>query len=194
MINLMTVEDRGRLRRDYRRRLFVFGASLFFFVGLMILTVLVSFYLFLRWQSESLIADDLNRSAAFGNSVGQTTPSDAETAQQAEDLEAWAVWAQRLQSGPEPVDRAWQVIGRLSVDRPAALYLSRLTWQPAESADAAPVLQVAGRAATRGDLLKFVEQLESDPTFARVESPISNLIKERDLDFTLELVVNASMR
>ncbi len=47
------------------------------------------------------------------------------------------------------------------------------------------VAELSGRASTRDDFLEYVRQLRAHPSFDGVASPVSNLLKERDVVFTL---------
>jgi hypothetical protein len=53
-------------------------------------------------------------------------------------------------------------------------------------------ITLAGIAARRGDLASFRDTLSTDPQYRTVELPISNLIKERDLLFSIELTLASS--
>lgn len=46
-----------------------------------------------------------------------------------------------------------------------------------------------GFAPTRQGLLRFLENLEADPRVARVSSPVANLIRETDIDFTVAITL-----
>ena len=48
-------------------------------------------------------------------------------------------------------------------------------------------LELSGVAVTRQSLLAFVSSLETEPLFSHVESPITNLVKERDIKYTIHV-------
>ena len=50
-------------------------------------------------------------------------------------------------------------------------------------------VSLRGKARNREILLNFVHELAEDPFFAKVESPISNLISSSDIPFTLSLEI-----
>lgn len=50
-------------------------------------------------------------------------------------------------------------------------------------------ISLSGVATTREDLANFRDRLESDVRFAKVDLPISNLIKDRDLLFSMSLII-----
>ncbi len=180
MVNLMLKEDVRRLRGDYRRRLFVFGASLLFAVGIMMLIILASFWLFVRWHNWRL---------SFSELPHLSPADDAATTQRLAELVAWETRAKQLQASSPPPTAAWAVLARISRLKPSAVVVSHLDWE-AEAAGGAR-LAMRGRATSRADLLDFVDRLEAENYFDSVESPISNLIKDRDLDFSLALIIKA---
>ncbi len=53
-------------------------------------------------------------------------------------------------------------------------------------------ITVSGVARTRQELADFKDVLSTDGAFSRVELPISNLIKEKDLLFSMQLIVSTS--
>lgn len=52
------------------------------------------------------------------------------------------------------------------------------------------VLAIGGIANTRDALVSFVDRLEASGLFKKVDLPISNLAKDKDIDFTVELTVD----
>ena len=48
-----------------------------------------------------------------------------------------------------------------------------------------------GWANQREDLLRFQKSLEENPFFAEVETPLANLVKEKDIDFSFTLQLNS---
>lgn len=53
--------------------------------------------------------------------------------------------------------------------------------------DSGIAVQIGGMAASRATLLGFVNSLEASKLFSSVSSPLSNLVKEHDLQFTVTL-------
>lgn len=50
---------------------------------------------------------------------------------------------------------------------------------------------LSGRAGARNDLIKFIERIETSDFVDKVNSPISNLLEDRDIDFTLSFTVHS---
>lgn len=57
-----------------------------------------------------------------------------------------------------------------------------------------PTIKLAGLANTREDLARFRDAVTADKRFAKVDLPISNLIKEKDLLFSMEIALATSTR
>jgi hypothetical protein len=58
--------------------------------------------------------------------------------------------------------------------------------------DSTPVLVLSGVAATRQDLARFRDVLDQDTRFVAVDLPISNLIRDKDLLFSMEIEIATS--
>ena len=65
---------------------------------------------------------------------------------------------------------------------PAGVSIALITYTPAESR-----ATVAGLAATRSELLKFIDLLKKSPGIKTVTSPVSNIIQEEDISFSLAI-------
>jgi hypothetical protein len=58
--------------------------------------------------------------------------------------------------------------------------------------DSTPGLVLAGVASTRQELARFRDEITQDSRFATVNLPISNLIKDKDLIFSMEISIATS--
>ncbi len=58
------------------------------------------------------------------------------------------------------------------------------------STDASSTIAISGVAASRSDLIVFVDDLKKQKEFASVDLPVSNLAKESDVKFTINLKGN----
>ncbi len=70
--------------------------------------------------------------------------------------------------------------------------LSSLTYE--RQTETAATLRLHGIAATRGDLLTFITSLQAEPFFAVIDSPVSNLIRDRGATFSLSITLNFTKR
>lgn len=55
--------------------------------------------------------------------------------------------------------------------------------------NAEPILFIGGVATTRENLVSFVSRLEQSDLFSEVNLPISNLAKDRNIDFSIEIKI-----
>lgn len=60
-----------------------------------------------------------------------------------------------------------------------------------ERREGSPLLKISGVAASRQTLLRFIDGLRADSFFAAVESPVTNLIKVQNVNFTLTLTLSS---
>ena len=69
---------------------------------------------------------------------------------------------------------------------PSGIYLTNFSYQTTDNQ-----IALNGWANWRENLIDFQESLEEDALFKEIEAPLSNLIKQRDIDFsfTLKLVL-----
>ena len=63
---------------------------------------------------------------------------------------------------------------------PSGVYLTNLSYQK----DAVQI-QLNGRADSRENFLLFQKTLKKNPLFTGINSPLSNLVKQKQIDFTL---------
>lgn len=54
-------------------------------------------------------------------------------------------------------------------------------------------LSITGFAANRASFLDFKNSLENDPLFTNIESPVGNILKQKDIDFTLRITLNTEV-
>ncbi|MEK7650836.1 MAG: hypothetical protein AAB364_03160 [Patescibacteria group bacterium] len=176
MINLLTPATKLQLRQEIRhRRLVVAG---FIILALLIVALILG----------SLILWQLHRET---NALATTSsePDAAALARQAtkQELQAASADLQAIKSLPPRA--ALTALWRATLaSQPASVALAGWRWQAGAGTESA-TLEIAGQAATRAGLLQFIETLKRDERFANVESPVSNLIRSKDIDFTLKLTL-----
>lgn len=80
---------------------------------------------------------------------------------------------------PEP---AASYLTAVRTHTPANVSITRLSFSRKDN-----TVEVQGAAETREDFLRFVAALHTDPLFQEISSPISNILKERKLTFTVSI-------
>lgn len=76
---------------------------------------------------------------------------------------------------------------------PAGIRLENISIQPqatTKKETARITMNISGHAPTRDNVIKIKEGLENSIYFDEVESPLSNLVKAADIDFTFSAIIN----
>lgn len=176
MINLLPQEQIKQVEENYHeRRSNVIGVLVLAWLVILAL-VLASGYLLARAERVSLakqlaVEEDLQKSSHREN-----------------DLSGLATLATRLktvQAAETARTLPFEVIQRLITEKPSGLKIKE--FDLARSPDNRVTVKLAGSADLRQKLLSFLDQLNQDAAFTKVDSPVSNLIKERNFDFFLSL-------
>ncbi len=177
MINLLTKEGQEKLLREYRRRRLVvacFLLSVIWLAGLVTVGALV--YQIHQKQTET--DEALNRVALEPNANAGTQDSLQET-------NADIATLKKSGTSRPALAELWQSVLK---DKPNSVKITDWRWG-IDTKTKVTKLELVGRSSTRQALLDFIEKLKQNKTFTTVDSPISNLIKNRDLDFTITLTI-----
>lgn len=177
MINLLLPEDQNAARTEYRRRVLAVAGTLALAFLLIIFIIAGSLYWFIRFrQAEAGQAlETAKRELAVDN-----------LDQLASDIKATNDKLKRLRADPDLKAPPSEIIARLVQSR-GRVILQKITYL---ARSGAPVMvSLAGKAPTRQEFLSYLEILQNDPLLAQVDSPVKNLIQEKNLSFTLELTL-----
>ena len=176
MINLIPYNEKVRLVSAYQKRfaavfLCFTAATLFIGTILLIPTYRLAMEKTTEINKSIKIAQTLSASRAEGN------PEFAvKEVQKKLDLFA----SQKKKA-------AWtQLVASIVADRPEGMQLSGFTYLAGKRS-----IEIRGRASDRDALLDFVRALEKEIAFEKVTVPVSSFVKERDLDFSIEIMVKA---
>ncbi|MEK7662255.1 MAG: hypothetical protein AAB355_02025 [Patescibacteria group bacterium] len=77
-----------------------------------------------------------------------------------------------------------EIVSLIISARGAGVYIKNMIY---ESRGNTSKIDVFGTAKTRDALIAFVERVKKEKKFSEVYSPISNLVKEKDIDFTVQI-------
>jgi len=75
----------------------------------------------------------------------------------------------------------------VTLKKPAGVVILNFSYTP--SSDSAPTIDITGTAGTRIDLSNFVSVLRSDNAFSTVDVPIEDFAKEKDISFTMKIIL-----
>ncbi len=181
MINLLPVEDKIFIKREYLRRLLiVIGIFSFSLIFAAIFLLLPSYFLTISQkktfenQLESVITN-LNRQDA-SRIEANVNHLNAKLA---------------FFSGQKDEQRLSEIIKHIVENRNKGISLSYFSYQKSENV-AGDIILLQGKAWTRNDFLAFVELLGNIEKIKNVESPPSNLLKMENIPFTLRLELTLS--
>ena len=173
MLNLNLLPPQERLNLAYRLRA---RAAIAVAIGLAVsfavfLLLLLPSYLAVRLQeSEVLRALALERER-------QVEAGNIRAAEDARAIDRLASSALRHEAKRPGLA---SILAALLKDAPDPIRLDLVRFRPDRNE-----LALEGFAPARLDLLEFLQLLERHPRVARVSSPVSNLIREQDIRFTL---------
>ncbi|MEX0919110.1 MAG: hypothetical protein WDZ85_04100 [Candidatus Paceibacterota bacterium] len=180
MINLFPDNKKRQLIRDYRERRTIVGLVLLITLCLVGIILMTSFYVTLYMQAKSLENSlAINESEPAGLKLKDLRQvADETNRRSALVLEQPAFVLSDIIS--KILDESGNniVINVFSVEE-------KIT----EEDDKQTVIFMSGIASRRSVLVDYVEKLKQDPMIKSVDSPVGNLIKEVDNDFSLTVVL-----
>ncbi len=178
MINLLSLAEKKALAHEYHRRQVVVVGALLLGVVAVALAISVSFYILLLSKSKSL-----EESLATA-SVGEET-------KRFDELKLILDEASRevkILVEPGETKRFSAILEQVVTTRTAGVRLGQITVRRTEAGKGAMVL--GGSAGTRDQFLGFIQALEASPGIEKVSYPVSTLIKERSINFSLAIELN----
>lgn len=176
MINLLLPADQKAVRAEYRHRLFVVGGLLAFGLALVALIIVSSFALILSWRRNEVAGQIAGVKQQF---------STAELVKTSKVVEQTNGSLKILASIPihEPVA---DILQQLIDQRTSEIKLTDFKF----TAEGSGLIEVQGKSQTRAALLAYLEALRTDSHFSGVESPVKNIIRERDVSFNLIITMS----
>ncbi len=174
MINLMSIEDKEELLRAYKARKHNLYFSVLLSVALMsIVMLLPSIFLFgvkLRIAQDNLefirsqpLYKQVDEAISLVNIINQ-------------DMDILGGQSDVGHTNVALIDKILNV-------KSEKISISQFIFENKRS------IEVSGKAKDRTSLIEFVRILEKDPNFEQVNSPISNLIDNADIDFRILMVL-----
>lgn len=170
MMNFLLEEDKKIIRKEYWRRLLGL-AGIFSFSTILIGTILL-FSVFLLLKSEKanftrqvVISEERLRRSQAENIVPLVR-----------DLNSKIVF---LEEGWKNIEEKSTVISGILEEKPEGVKINNLFFDKKK-------ITIQGFSNTRQGLLLLVDNLKKKG-FKKVESPISNIIKEKDIEFSINI-------
>lgn len=169
MINLLPMKYKKAAQKEFLRRFIaVFG------LGLLVLVITELLFSLGLLFSASSSFESFERQTTFSEEMANLKKLD-ELEMKMRDLNHLLDLCQKEEENLQIIsDDISYVLDIL----PPSIKINSLLFQNEQ-------LSLFGHADIRGDLLSFVDKLETVSSFEKVESPISNLLVENDIEFSL---------
>lgn len=178
MINFLPPEAKSAVRREYVIRALGAWSLLFAVVAMVGTVLLLPTYVLLTRQLDALAAEVVRAEDVSATEAYKTTHDALATAN--------ALAVQLRVAHAELV--ASKMLDAIRSAQTDAVTLSGFSYT--HTGTAVKSVQVRGIAATRGALAEFSAALERNPLFARADVPVSDLADDRNLEFTLTIVLS----
>lgn len=178
MLNLLSEQNKNALRHEILSRIFYVAAFFIVIWGLVLGMVIFASVRYLNIQNDAL-----NNSIADINSLKE--------AREAEELEGQINRLNLLLSKitnikNEKVYDAPLILERIADTMPRGSNIEFIAYTAADGK-----ITLRGNADLRSQVIFLQKALEQDSLIAEVESPLSNLLKAEDIDFSFILNLNA---
>ncbi|MDP3958351.1 MAG: hypothetical protein Q8Q36_02725 [bacterium] len=171
MINLLPDSAKEAARAEYRRRLAVSSLVLFLTASFFVFLFLAPSYLLAYVKLASLE----ERRALFRKSIEEAT-----AVKELALLEAELSVLRPKEAAP-PVAALIEAVVK---DKGPSVRLRQFSY---ERRGKTAKFDVSGSAATRASLIAFVDRLKKREEFEDVFSPVSNLVRDKDVEFTVQI-------
>jgi len=169
-LNLLPPQEKEVLKWDRLNRLLVFHfVWLFVLLGIfVILLVNTLFYLYILVNSQ----EEMIKIKQSDEKIILLTKKEEEIIRRNKELE-------QISSKQEEFILWTPILEETSVITPQGIYLENFSYQ-----NMSDQVRISGWANTRSRLVKFDTLLRTNPYFTEVESPLTNLIKQTDINFS----------
>lgn len=174
MINLLPTEDKVANKKDYLSRLFVVAGILIFII------VTISFVLFLPvFLSLFFEEKDLARQL----DVLRQDDSSVEAEKIYAELGVLNARLALYEKNNNEVRQVSALIKKIISFKTDGIRISSFRYEK----DKDGKIIIIGKSDSRSDFVDFKKKLEDDKSFSSVSSPLSNLLKETDISFTMTI-------
>lgn len=178
MINLIPIEEKVRINREFCFRLLSVSFLTFGLLFLISCVVIFPSYVFLM---EKKTAIDLKLDLQKKEPVPEI---DQKALNIIEDLNKKIETVDKSQK--ERYDISTKIIKEILLRKIAGIKLTQIYYSVDELGEKR--ISMSGVASDRAHLLDFRKSLEADTSFSKVNLPISNFVKDSDIEFNLTLV------
>jgi len=176
MINLLPLEEKKKVRGEYFARLTITG--LFFLLATLAIAMvfLISSYVSLNTE-ESTARERLEAYAS----------EEAQDAKEFDQVIKDTNKKLEILQGDDRSKRIYDEVFGVIIGSKGAVRITGLTYEK-DKTDIKRV-RLAGISPDRESLLAFTNILEQENLFTNVEVPVSNFVKEHDIEFSMEITL-----
>jgi hypothetical protein len=181
MINILPIEERKKLIKEYKNRRLVMAGIIVITAMMISLILLASLMGILILRKRSLDASLASQEVGKRFNLPATLDKVTKANRQADIV----LVAQK--EGFKPA----AILGLLNNYLTDQIIVRNIIFTPQDKNQI--LLIIEGQSATRKSLLDFIERLKNEVAFVEIDSPISNLIREYNNDFKITIKINSEM-
>ncbi len=170
-MNLLPPENKVIAKKEYLRRLFVTAGVFLFSTSLIAALFLASFFFALNLQKKSI------HDSFFAMQEYLSAQNESELTFLVSRINAQVA---ELNSNQKRVKKASEIIERIIEIKGNDISIESFAFNLSR-------LDIKGNSASRSGLINFVENLKKQDAFSAVESPLSNFLKEKNIDFSINI-------
>lgn len=180
MLHLLTEEHRQKVVREYRKRvLVVFFLGLFFVSIVSLIFIMPTFFL-----SYSRYSDLKVKTQALDSELSlKEDPSSSENIKNI----TTSIEVLRMFDKKKSI---YSILDGLIKGKPVGVQIKNIIFSP--NGTETMTIDIAGRADTRKSLVSFDQNVKSNPLFSEVLIPLGSFAKEKNIDFSMKLIVSSS--
>lgn len=177
LINVLPVEEKHALKKEYWMRIATVSISMLSVVMILASVLLLPSYFFS--SSKASVAE--NQLEAFNIANPQIATHNLDTS--INDINQKLI---RL-AGNKTTNLSDEVIGALLSNKTPGISYSQILYS--EQAPDARIVEIHGQSTTRDALYTFKSKLDATPSFANVTLPISNFIERSNINFIVTVTL-----
>lgn len=182
MINLLPAENKIEIKKEYLIRVFITsGVSL---LGLILIIGAVLFLLFYLTAGQKTGSEE-----AF--LLSQQKFASLNEAEISILLSGINSRTAELSGNQKRINEISGIIKKLIAIKTEKITIKAFSFGAASGGPGGEI-RVSGVSATRTELINFLEKIKKDAMFAKADSPISNFLKEENIDFNIVVELNGN--
>lgn len=178
MFNLLPESLKSTIRSDYKQRVVVVGLLVVIFIQISFLLFLVPSWLISMYkEKDALVATEAMNQSKMVSSINSISTVIADTNTKLNIISKALEYKKVL-----------PILNTIINNKTSSIRLNDFSYTYLSSNSASVV--ISGVSATRDSLVAFVNALQKTTQFKNVDLPVSNLTKDKNINFSLTLSVS----